>query len=128
MQKKIMVVDDDPNIRFVLKRMLIKAEYEVILAKNGEECLELLSRDTPDLILLDVMMPGMDGWKVCSKIKENNKTKDITVSMLTVKKSPEDKIKSFENSLADWHMSKPLDSELLLSTVKWLLENPPRRD
>ncbi len=128
MPKRVMVVDDETNIRFVLKRMLEKAGYGVIEARNGSECLDILSRERPDLILLDVMMPGMDGWKTCASIKNDKKTRDITVSMLTVKKAREDKINSLEDSLADWHISKPIDRDVLTSTVQWLLESPPRRD
>ncbi len=128
MQKRVMVVDDETNIRFVLKRMLEKAGYGVIEARNGNECLDILSRERPDLILLDVMMPGMDGWKTCARIKNDEKTRDITVSMLTVKKARGDKISSLEDSLADWHISKPIDRDVLTSTVQWLLESPPRRD
>lgn len=128
MQKKIMIVDDETNIRFVLRKMLEKDGYEVIEARNGKEGLELLARERPDLILLDVMMPVMDGWETCAKIKNNERTRDITISMLTVKKSHEDKISSLEESLADWHISKPIDRGVLTSTVKWLLENPPQRE
>jgi CheY-like chemotaxis protein len=128
MQKKVMVVDDETNIRFVLKRMLEKGGYDVIEARNGIECLDLLSKERPDLIILDVMMPGMDGWETCARIKNDEKTKDITVSMLSVKKAHEDKINSLEDSLADWHISKPIDRDELISTVKWLLDSPPRRE
>ncbi len=128
MQKRIMIVDDETNIRFVLRKMLEKDGYEVIEARNGKEGLELLARERPDLILLDVMMPVMDGWETCAKIKNDEKTRDITVSMLTVKKAREDKINSLEDSLADWHISKPIDRDVLTSTVKWLLENPPQRE
>lgn len=122
-----MVVDDEPDIRYLVRKMLEREGYEIIEAKDGGECLEKLKKERPDLILLDVMMPGMFGWEVSRKIKENEATRSIPVAMLTVRSSEEDKVKSLEESLADWHISKPVDSKKLIETVKWLLEAPPKR-
>ncbi|MFQ6136684.1 MAG: PleD family two-component system response regulator [Candidatus Hydrothermarchaeales archaeon] len=127
-KKKIMIVDDEQSIRFVIRRILEKEGYDIIEAESGEECLDRLEQEKPDLILLDVMMPGLDGWTTCSRIKNRDDTKEITISMLTVKRSEEDKIKSFEDSLADWHISKPIDRKDLIKTVKWLLKGPPKRE
>jgi DNA-binding response OmpR family regulator len=128
MMSTIMVVDDEKDILFVLDKMLKKEGYEVILVESGEAALEMLKDTKPDLILLDVMMPGLDGWETGAKIKSGEDTKNITIAMLTAKTSDDDKIKSLEDSLADWHISKPLDRAKLIDTVKWLLGNPPRRD
>ncbi|MDI6655200.1 MAG: response regulator [Candidatus Hydrothermarchaeota archaeon] len=126
-RKRIMVVDDEPDIRYLLRKMLEKEGYEVIEARDGRDCLERLKKERPDLILLDIMMPGMLGWEVSKKIKEDEKFKSIPVAMLTVRTAEEDKVKSLEESLADWHISKPIDREKLIETVKWLLETPPKR-
>jgi two-component system response regulator VicR len=67
---EIMVADDEPDIVYVIKAMLEKEDYEVIEAYSGEECLEKLEAENPDLILLDVMMPGLDGWEISKIIKE----------------------------------------------------------
>lgn len=122
-----MVVDDEPDIRYLLRKMLEKEGYEVTEARDGRECLEKLKKERPDLILLDIMMPGMFGWEVSKRIKEDEMTKSIPVAMLTVRTSEEDKVKSLEESLADWHISKPVDREKLMETIKWLLETPSKR-
>ncbi|MFQ6136831.1 MAG: response regulator transcription factor [Candidatus Hydrothermarchaeales archaeon] len=125
---KIMVVDDEDGMRFMIRKILEREGYEVTEAGSGEECLEMLKHDKPDLILLDVMMPGLDGWEVCKKIRENKESESITVAMLTVKSADEDKVKSFDEGLADWHINKPFERERLLKTVKWLLESPLKRE
>lgn len=124
---KIMIVDDEPDFVHIVKTMLEQEGYEVIEANSGKECLDKLKQEKPDLILLDVMMPEIDGYDVCRIIKEDEETHSITIAMLTVKTGDEDKIRSLEESHADWHISKPIDREKLISTVKWLLESPPRR-
>ncbi len=117
---RVLLVDDDPKIRQITKMMLKKVDLEVLEASNGEEGLRILEDDRPDLILLDVMMPGDDGWKICAKIKNNEKTKDIPVVMLTVRGSEEDLDKSSASG-ADAHISKPFDMEYLIRTVERLL-------
>lgn len=121
---KILVVDDEPKIRFIVRKMLEKEGHKVAEAKDGAECLEMVKAERPDLILLDVMMPGMDGWDVCRRIKTDEATKTITVAMLTVKSKDEDKVKSFDEALADWHVVKPFTGKTLSRTVQWLLERP----
>lgn len=128
MKKTILLVDDEPDILFVISRILEKDGYKVISAESGEECLEKLKNTNPDLILLDVMMPGLDGWETCSRIKSDKKKSNIPIVMLTAKTSTEDKIKALEECGAKWHISKPIDRKSFLDTVKWILTNPPRRD
>ncbi len=125
--KKILVIDDEPDIVFLIKLILEKEGYKVIEANSGSEGLELAKKEKPDLILLDVMMPDMLGWEVSKKIKADKELSKIPVAMLTVKSAAEDKLKSLEEARADWHIAKPIDREKLLSTVAWLLEAPPRR-
>lgn len=127
-KKLIMIVDDEPKIRLVIRKILEREGFSVSEAESGEDCLKKLNVQKPDLILMDVMMPGIDGWETCTMIKSNEETKDLVVSMLTVKTSEEDKIKSLEESLADWHIQKPIEREKLTRAVKWLTENPPRRE
>lgn len=120
-----MVVDDEYEIRTVVKSMLEKDGYEVTLAESGQKCLDMLRAGArPDLILLDVMMPELDGWETCKRIKEDKDTKDLTVVMLTVKSEDEDKIKSLGYATANWHISKPIDKTKFIKTVKWLLSTP----
>jgi CheY-like chemotaxis protein len=100
----------------------------VIEAFSGKECIQLLeSGERPDLILLDVMMPDMDGWETCKRIRENEKTRELVVAMLTVRDKVRDKIRSLEFGEANWHISKPLDKAKFVSTVEWLLTHPKDR-
>ncbi|NOZ77145.1 MAG: response regulator [Euryarchaeota archaeon] len=124
---KIMVVDDEPDVVKLVRSALKDEGYEIIEVSSGKECLRLLETETPDLILLDVMMPEMDGWEVCRRIKDNPETSSITVAMLTVKSQDEDKITSLEDAKADWHIKKPIRVDGLRQTVRWLLENPMKR-
>ena len=80
---RILVVDDEPNNRLLLKVMLTPDGYEVVTAAAGEEALALIARDPPDLIVLDVMMPGMDGYQVAARIKSDDATRHIPIIMLT---------------------------------------------
>lgn len=121
---KIMVVDDEEKIRYIVRRMLEGDEHEVLEADGGKECLEIIKNEKPDLILMDVMMPEMDGWETAREIKKDSGNKDIIISMLTVKSEDEDKIKSLDEAYADWHIAKPIRREKLLQTVNWLLKKP----
>src|SRR5258708_707678 len=81
--KKIMLVDDDPLITRMYERKLSKEGFAISIATNGEEALKALEKETPNLILLEVLMPKMNGWETLKKLKENPKTKDIPVISLT---------------------------------------------
>jgi CheY-like chemotaxis protein len=120
--KKIMIVDDEETLRTVVKKILEKGGYDIIEAADGRDCLEKLKGVKPDLILLDVMMPEMNGWEVCKEIRENPDTKDIIVAMLTVKSEDEHKVKSLDEAQADWHIAKPVRRQKLLQTINWLFE------
>lgn len=121
MGKLILVVDDEEDILFILKNVLSKKGYLVKEAYSGEECLELLKKEKPDLIFMDIMMPGLDGWETAKKIKADPRTKDIPLSMLSVKSDPDDMKKSREYSHADEHLTKPVDFDSLLETAEALL-------
>ncbi len=125
---KIMVVDDEPDIIHLVSLMLKGEGYDVVSAQRGEEALKLLMKEKPKLILLDVMMPGLDGWETCKRIKEDPTLKDSLVAMLTVKSEDKHKVHSLDYAIADWHISKPIEKDKFLKTVKWLLTNPlPRK-
>ncbi len=126
--KNIMVVDDEMDIRYVIRKMLEREGFAVMEAESGEDALDKLKKAKPDLILLDIMMPGIDGWETCARIKSNNDLTSIPVVMLTAKTAEEDKIKALEECGAEWHISKPIDMAKFVETVKWLLESPPRRE
>lgn len=118
---KLLIIDDDPTTIFTLKKILGKEGYEIIEALGGKEALELLKSEEPDLILLDVMMPELDGWEISKKIRSSKKTGKIPIAMLTVRGEQEDRVKSFEDGRADAHINKPFIREELLNTIKWLL-------
>jgi CheY-like chemotaxis protein len=119
---KILIVDDDPSVRYLTKRLLQREGHDVFEAQSGEECREKLKSVTPDLILLDVMMPNEDGWDLCRWIKRNEKTKDTPVVMFTVKAQEEDKKKSLEYGGADDHISKPFRIIKFLNQISGLLK------
>lgn len=118
---KILVVDDDTKIQMVVKIMLQKSGYEVRCVSSGIEAFQALAEYRPDMILLDVMMPGMDGYEVCRKLKADEKTKTIPVIMLTALGMGEDFEKALQNG-ADWYIVKPFNSRQLLSRVASLLK------
>ncbi len=119
---KILLVDDEPDIIFTTKMMLEKNGYKVTTATNSEEGLEELAKDKPDLILLDIMMPGVSGWETCRKIKDDPKTKNIPVVMFTVRTSKDSVQKSKEYAHADAQINKPFKMEELLELIKGLLK------
>ena len=122
----INVVDDDESMRFLLKLILERAGYDVVEAESGEECLDKFDSIRPDLILLDLNMPGINGWDVCKQIKERIPAIIVPVSMLSGMETKEDLRKSFEYAHADAHLKKPIDKRELLDTVKILLEKSSR--
>ena len=85
MGKKVMVVDDEEDIRLTVGQILEVSGYEVIPAETGQDCLEKMERERPDLVILDIMMPGMSGWDVAARIKENNDWSHIPIVFLTAK-------------------------------------------
>lgn len=123
---KIMIVDDERKVRHIVRRMLESDGHEVVEAEGGKECLKIIKNDRPDLILMDVMMPEMDGWEAARQIRMDSANKDLIISMLTVKSDDEDRVKSLDKVQA-WHISKPIRREKLLQTVNWLLKRPLRQ-
>jgi len=85
MKKKIMVVDDEPDVRLSVSQVLEASGYDIEQAENGSMCIEKLKTFTPDLVLLDIMMPGMSGWDVAAQIKQHENWKNIPIVFLTAK-------------------------------------------
>ncbi len=113
---RILIVDDNLANIELLKRILGIKGYEVMVALNGEAALKLVSDIKPNLILLDVMMPGIDGYDTCKELKSNDKTKDIPVIFITAKTEPADIVKGFAVGGVDY-VTKPLQIEELLARV-----------
>jgi len=119
---KILIVDDDLKILGIFREVLQNAGHEVRVADSGKKCLEMLELEKPELVLMDVMMPEMDGWETVQKIKEDSSNKDVKISMLTVKSEDKDRAKSLLIASADWHITKPISNDKLVETVDWLLK------
>lgn len=113
----ILVVDDNPTNVDVLSSYLMKFGFRVFAARSGEKALELLQNLTPDLILLDVVMPGIDGFETCERIKKNETTKEIPVIFMTALSDTLDKIRGFELGAVDY-ITKPFQREEVLARVK----------
>jgi len=118
---RILVVDDEPHIRQILKFTLEKADYQVFTACDGEEALKKMDEIKPNLVLLDVMMPKMDGFQVCRKMREEFALNQIPVIMLTAKGDLTEKVHGLEGGANDY-LVKPYSNEELLLRVRNVLE------
>jgi two-component system, sensor histidine kinase and response regulator len=120
-ESKILLIDDSIQNLKLLGNMLREKKYQIALAKNGIEGLKLVQKLMPDLILLDIMMPELDGFEVCKKIKEDVQTQDIPVIFLTAKTSNEDLVKGFQIGGVDY-ITKPFNKEELFMRIKTHLD------
>jgi two-component system alkaline phosphatase synthesis response regulator PhoP len=125
MAKKILLVDDDYDFTVSVKTVLEASGFQVVTASSGEEGLEKVGAERPDLIVLDVMMPGMNGWEVCETLKDSEDTRKIPVIMLTAVASHV-KDTSFSHASgrqteAEDYIPKPVEPERLLRSVRSLL-------
>lgn len=118
--KKIMVVDDEPDTVDLVKLVLETEGFEVIPAYSGKECLEKLKVEKPAAVLLDIMMPEMDGWEVFHKIKEEYA--DLPVAMLTVRDRDIDKMLGLHVLKADDYIVKPFGRKELIDRVKKIIK------
>lgn len=116
-KKKIVVIDDDRKIRAMLERSLSYAGYEVLTAEKGMEGWELVKKEKPHLVILDIMLPEMNGYEVCQYLKQSM---DITILMLTAKDDIKDRVKGLDCG-ADDYLVKPFALEELLARVRALL-------
>jgi len=117
MQYKILIVDDDENICELLRLYLNKDGFETVVASDGEKAVEYAAKYSPDLILLDIMLPGLDGWQVCREIR---KTSETPIIMLTAKGETFDKILGLELG-ADDYVTKPFDAKEVIARIKAVL-------
>ncbi len=117
---KILVVDDEENIRLLLKYNLETSGYHVILGRNGGEALDLAMREKPNLILLDLMLPDLDGMEVCRRLKNENETTGIPVIMLTARSEEIDKVLGLEIG-ADDYITKPFSIREMMARINAIL-------
>ncbi len=120
MNRSVLVVDDEANIVLSLEFLLKRAGYEVRVARNGEEAVKAVAERTPDLIILDVMMPTLDGYHVCETIRADPKLRSVRILMLTAKSRDVEREKALALG-ADDYITKPFSTRELVERVKTIL-------
>ena len=122
-KQTIMIVDDDRNIAELIRRLLEKEGYSTTLCGRGDEAVHAFMQETPDLVLLDIMLPGMDGWQVCRAMRQHS---PVPIIMLSAKDETLDKVLGLELG-ADDYITKPFDNTELIARVKAVLRRsaPP---
>lgn len=123
MEGKILIVDDDLDTLQLVGTMLERQGYNIIAASSGEQAVEKAQSDKPDLIILDVMMPGMDGYEVTRQLRSNTSTAFIPIILFTAKAQVDDKIEGFESG-ADDYLTKPTHPAELIARVRTILTRP----
>ncbi|MDC3252746.1 response regulator transcription factor [Crocinitomicaceae bacterium] len=118
--KTILIIDDEDDIRAILTYNLEKEGYTVLNASNGKNGIEMAKEHSPDLVLLDVMMPEMDGIEVCEQLREDSKTENVSVCFLTARSEDYSQIAGLEAG-ADDYVSKPIKPKVLMSRIKAIL-------
>lgn len=116
----ILVVDDDEDNRTLVARVLRRAEFNVVTAANGREALEKVLEQRTDLVILDVMMPEIDGYEVYHRLKESDRTRNIPIIMLTALNMA-DQVEKALNIAPSWYIAKPFDARYLLKRVRQVL-------
>ncbi len=124
MQYKILIVDDDENICELLNLYLKKDGFDTVIANNGRQAVEYAEKLSPDLILLDIMLPELDGWQVCREIRKKS---DVPIIMLTAKGETFDKILGLELG-ADDYVTKPFDTKEIVARIKAVLRRSTDND
>lgn len=122
MPRKILAVDDEKHIVRLVQVNLERAGYTVVTANDGKEALQKVSEENPDLVVLDVMMPYMDGFEVLQNLRRNPSTRDIPVIMLTAKAQDADVFKGWQSGV-DCYLTKPFNPMELLSFVKRIFDS-----
>ena len=119
-KQKVLVVDDEENIRMLVKFNLEKAGYEVLEASDGNKAIETAVNSTPDIVILDLMLPGIDGLEVCRNLKRHPRTAALPIIMLTAKSDEIDRVIGLELG-ADDYMTKPFSQRELVARIKAVL-------
>lgn len=117
---KVLIVDDEPNILMSLDFLMRKEGYDVLVARNGTEALESLAQQQPDLVILDIMMPDVDGYEICQHIRSTPEHEHCKVIFISAKSKESDIQKGYEIG-ADFYITKPFSNKTLVAKVKELL-------
>ena len=120
-KKRILIVDDDPHIRELVHVNLDAAGYDLDLAGNGSEAIDHIAAVRPNLIIMDVMMPEMDGWELCKTVRDDPECRDVRIIMLTARDSDRDKMIGKGVFGVDEYLTKPFDMNVLLTLCRRLL-------
>ena len=121
MHKQILIVDDEPGVVVPLQFLMEQQGYNVMTAQRGEDALDLIYQYKPDLVLLDIMLPGIDGYEVCEIVRLNPNYRDVKIIFLTAKSSEVEFAKGMALG-ADAYITKPFSNAALVAKVKELLE------
>jgi DNA-binding response OmpR family regulator len=119
-KKKILIVEDEESLLKLESILLTSKGFEVKGVSNGQAALDAIDEEQPDLVLLDIMLPEIDGFEVCRRIKSDPATRHLPVIMLTAKKSREDMARG-EKVGADWYITKPFKSAMVIETIQRFL-------
>ena len=122
MPKEILIVDDEPSIVVPIQFLMEQQGYRVIVAENGHDALDLIYKYKPDLILLDIMLPGIDGYEVCEIVRLNPKLRDVKIIFLTARGREVEIAKRLALG-ADAYITKPFSNAELVAKVKTVLDN-----
>ncbi len=120
MKRKILIVDDEPNIVMTLEYTFKKKDFEVYIARDGSEALQILESNSPDVVLLDIMMPNVDGYQALKQIRNNSSLKNTKVVFLTAKNKASDIEKGLKLG-ADKYLVKPFSIKKIVSEINELL-------
>ncbi len=125
---KIVCIDDKPEMVELVRLILAKRNYEFYSAQDGREGLQVVNSTLPDLVLLDLMMPDMDGWEVYHKMKANPETADIPIIILTARGQSIDKVLGLHIAKADDYITKPFSPQELLTAIEKVLQQTNSAD
>jgi len=120
MRKKILIVDDEPDIVKTISMMLNLEGYEAIFAANGEDAIEKIRIDKPDLVILDVVLPGINGKEIAARLKEDSLYQKIPIILITAQMQ-KNELEALKKLPVDFYIAKPFDLQLLCSKIKELL-------
>ena len=112
----ILMVDDDPHILMPLEFLMFKHGFEVFVARNGTEALDIIEKNTPDIVLLDIMMPDVDGYQICAHIKAQPRLNNTAVVFMSAKSNPDDISKGYELGAA-LYVTKPFSTRELVKKI-----------
>jgi PleD family two-component response regulator len=124
---KVLVADDDKNIINIIRYSIGGDQFEVLEAANGKEALGMVFARSPDILILDIMMPEMDGYRVCEELKEHDSTKNLPIIILSAKASVDDKVKAMGLGIDDY-LIKPFDPRELEARIKMRLKHTARKN